>query len=111
MFLLYLRANNSSLALRSIQTAPNFILQLFLYCYLAELICDFVENINNSIYDSYWYTLTPKSREHLVLTMTYANKSIHITAAKMFRVDMETFVFTMKSVVSFTSVVSLAFHD
>lgn len=106
-----MRANNSSLALRSLQTAPNLLLQLLLYCYLAELLSNSSENINNSIYNSYWYILTPKSREHLVVTMTYANKSIHITAAKMFPVDMNTFIVMIKSVISFTSIVSLFFHD
>ncbi|OXU25856.1 hypothetical protein TSAR_010087 [Trichomalopsis sarcophagae] len=109
-FFIALKINNKFLALKSTQAFPILFLEVFLYCYAGQLLQYEFSNITNSIYNSRWYALPPKLRQYyLLFGMTAGNKAFRLTAGQLVNVDMRLFIYFVKTIFSFFSLLLLMF--
>ncbi|NP_001164391.1 odorant receptor 41 [Nasonia vitripennis] len=108
--LLALKINNYFLAVKCSQTFPILLIEMFLYCYVGELLRHAFDDIPRAIYSSRWYLLPPKIRRgYLLHVMAQASKTFDLTAGKMIRMNMCTFIQLVRSIVSFFSLLLLMF--
>ncbi|OXU24777.1 hypothetical protein TSAR_009598 [Trichomalopsis sarcophagae] len=108
--LLALKINNYFLAVKCSQSFPILLIEMFLYCYVGELLRHAFDDIPRAVYSSHWYLLPPKIRRgYLLHVMAQASKTFDLTAGKMIRMNMSTFIQLVRSIVSFFSLLLLMF--
>ncbi|XP_011703246.1 PREDICTED: odorant receptor 43a-like [Wasmannia auropunctata] len=75
-----------------------------LYCVVGEILVAQCEGIYHAAYNYEWYMLEPEEAKTLIIIMIRANKSLHITAGKMFPMTLSTFCNLIKTSGGYVSV-------
>ncbi|XP_070518225.1 odorant receptor 10-like [Cardiocondyla obscurior] len=64
---------------------------IFIFCYIGEILSDQGEQIGKSAYMTNWYLLPGKTAQGLVLIISRSNAGIKITAGKIVQLSFSTF--------------------
>ncbi|KYM88525.1 Putative odorant receptor 13a [Atta colombica] len=67
------------------------------YCAVGEILVAQCEGIYQAAYKYKWYNLEPKKAKNLMMIMIRANKSLYLTAGKLFPMTMSTFCNLLKT--------------
>ncbi|XP_014480045.1 PREDICTED: uncharacterized protein LOC106747216 [Dinoponera quadriceps] len=81
-----------------------FLLHMFLYCAIGEILVIQSEKIHRATYEYAWYTTEPIAAKNLLLIMLRSNKPLHITAGKTFPMTMATLCSLLKTSAGYISV-------
>nr|CAH7722565.1 unnamed protein product [Callosobruchus chinensis] len=82
--------------LSQMQYCCNVILQLFLFCYFGNELCVSSEQINKALYDSNWYSASPRYKRSIILTMCRMQKIMYVTTGKFSPLTLASFVSVVK---------------
>ncbi|XP_011063847.1 PREDICTED: odorant receptor 59b-like [Acromyrmex echinatior] len=75
-----------------------------LYCAVGEILVSQCEGVYQAAYKYKWYNLEPKKAKNLMMIMIRANKSLYLTAGKLFPMTMSTFCNLLKTSGGYVSV-------
>ncbi|KAF7997271.1 hypothetical protein HCN44_005548 [Aphidius gifuensis] len=87
------------------------LLQLFLYNLIGEILSNKTENLQIAIYNCNWYKLTPCTIRNIAFIILRTNYPFHLTAGKIHYMNLSNFKNTVKSIVSFLSILRLMFES
>ncbi|XP_011684724.1 PREDICTED: odorant receptor 82a-like [Wasmannia auropunctata] len=74
---------------------------IFIFCYIGELLSDQGEQIGKSAYMTNWYLLPGKTAQGFVLIILRSNATLKITAGKIVQLSFSTFSDVIKSAVAY----------
>ncbi|XP_011705967.1 PREDICTED: odorant receptor 59b-like [Wasmannia auropunctata] len=75
-----------------------------LYCAAGEILVTQCEGVYEAVCKYKWYNLEPKIAKNLMMIMIRANKSLYLTAGKLFPMTMSTFCNLLKTSGGYISV-------
>ncbi|XP_025989887.2 odorant receptor 43a [Solenopsis invicta] len=75
-----------------------------LYCVVGEILVAQCEGLYRAAYNYEWYKLNPEEARSLIIIMIRANKTLHITAGKMFPMTLSMFCNLIKTSAGYVSV-------
>ncbi|XP_018376838.1 PREDICTED: uncharacterized protein LOC108770045 [Trachymyrmex cornetzi] len=82
----------------------NAFIHTCLYCAVGEILVAQCEGVYQATYKYKWYNLEPKKAKNLMMIMIRANKSMYLTAGKLFPMTMSTFCNLLKTSGGYISV-------
>ncbi|XP_039307319.1 odorant receptor 43a isoform X2 [Solenopsis invicta] len=82
----------------------NISMHMCLFCVVGEILVTKCEALYQAAYEHKWYTLEPAKAKNLLLIMIRANKSLYITAGKMFPMTMSMFCNVIKTSAGYVSI-------
>ncbi|XP_073978296.1 odorant receptor 33a-like isoform X2 [Rhodnius prolixus] len=68
------------------------LLELYLYCWLSDITNTAYVDIGKAVYNSEWYMRLDADARNSLLTLKITQKGINITALKMVKIDLRTFI-------------------
>ncbi|XP_039307336.1 odorant receptor 43a-like isoform X1 [Solenopsis invicta] len=87
-----------------ISVVLNVCGHMCLYCVVGEILVAQCEGIYRAAYNYEWYKLNPEEARSLIIIMIRANKTLHITAGKMFPMTLSMFCNLIKTSAGYVSV-------
>ncbi|XP_039307327.1 odorant receptor 43a isoform X2 [Solenopsis invicta] len=87
-----------------ISGALNVCGHMCLYCVVGEILVAQCEGIYRAAYNYEWYKLNPEEARSLIIIMIRANKTLHITAGKMFPMTLSMFCNLIKTSAGYVSI-------
>ncbi|XP_039307333.1 odorant receptor 43a isoform X2 [Solenopsis invicta] len=87
-----------------ISVVLNVCGHMCLYCVVGEILVAQCEGIYRAAYNYEWYKLNPEEARSLIIIMIRANKTLHITAGKMFPMTLSMFCNVIKTSAGYVSV-------
>ncbi|XP_034944551.1 LOW QUALITY PROTEIN: uncharacterized protein [Chelonus insularis] len=69
----------------------SFVLNIFVFCYIGELLTEQCEEVGKKLYMINWYDLPRKNALHLILTIFMAQRPVILTAGKFFDLSLNSF--------------------
>ncbi|KAL6268506.1 hypothetical protein P5V15_001638 [Pogonomyrmex californicus] len=82
----------------------NTFVHMCLYCVVGEILIAKCEGIYHAVYNYEWYSLKPSEARNLMLIMIRADKSLYITAGKIFPMTLSMFCSLIKTSAGYISV-------
>ncbi|XP_043488149.1 odorant receptor 4-like [Polistes fuscatus] len=83
----------------------SFTFNIFIFCYIGELLVDQCRKIGAASYNVEWYRLSANKGLDLVLLIAIANYPPKITAGKIFELSLSTFGRVLKSSVIYLNLI------
>lgn len=83
--------------------------QIFMYSYLGESLTSQAEKLQIAIYNSPWYKLSPEIIRDMTFIMMRNNYQFHLTAGKIYNMNISNFKELVKSMFSYFSILRLIF--
>nr|XP_050847410.1 odorant receptor 49b-like [Vespula vulgaris] len=80
------------------------LIQLYLYCYVGEMLIVESSEMGTSAYASQWYNLFPKDARNILFVMHRSSIPLRLTVGKIGTFSMEMFSQILKSTVGYLSV-------
>uniref|UniRef100_A0A3F2ZDD0 Odorant receptor n=1 Tax=Lutzomyia longipalpis TaxID=7200 RepID=A0A3F2ZDD0_LUTLO len=80
------------------------ILQLFIICFLGEILRSRTEAIGEALYHTQWYEMKQKEKLALLIMMALGQKAVGLEAGGIMNLSLDTFVSVMKATVSYGAV-------
>nr|UEN71257.1 olfactory receptor 74 [Gregopimpla kuwanae] len=102
-----LRDGNYSILVYSAVTVSLLLLQLYIYCYAGDYLASQAKGIRDAAYSCSWYNFRPSFAKDIMFVVVRSNRLFHLTAGKMFRMNIQGFTTLLKTIMSFFSVLKL----
>ncbi|XP_046815759.1 odorant receptor 13a-like [Vespa crabro] len=80
------------------------LVQLYLYCYVGEMLIVESSAMGTSVYESQWCTLSPKDARNIIFVMHRSSIPFRLTAGKFGTFSMEMFSSILKTTIGYLSV-------
>ncbi|XP_032669648.1 odorant receptor 82a-like [Odontomachus brunneus] len=82
----------------------SFTFNLFIFCYIGEILTEQCKNVGHAAYMTNWYNLNPKTARGLILIIAQSSKMIKITAGKLFSLSIATFGDVLRTSVAYLNI-------
>ncbi|XP_014487625.1 PREDICTED: odorant receptor 13a-like [Dinoponera quadriceps] len=77
---------------------------LFIFCYIGEILTEQCKNVGQAAYMTNWYNLNQSTARGLVLVILRSSKLIKITAGKLFQLSIATFGDVLRTSVAYLNI-------
>ncbi|KAL2731023.1 odorant receptor 13a-like [Vespula squamosa] len=81
----------------------SFIFNIFILCYIGELLAEQCKNVGKTSYMMDWYRLPKKKALDLTLVIAVSNAPLKLTAGKLFELSLASFCSAIKSASAYLS--------
>ncbi|XP_017795931.1 PREDICTED: odorant receptor 22c-like [Habropoda laboriosa] len=98
------KSNDVTSAVTYIILLISLTFNIFIFCYIGEIVAEQCRKIGEMSYMIEWYRLTGKKKLWSVLTIAMSNSSIKLTAGNMVELSISTFTDVVKTAVTFLNV-------
>ncbi|KAK0182969.1 hypothetical protein PV327_001048 [Microctonus hyperodae] len=105
-----LQAGNTELIIASMIRIYLLYFQLFIYCYIGENLTTQAEKLQVAVYSCSWYKMPPSLVHDLTFIMMRNNYAFHLTAGKIYDMNIPNFQNLIKTMFSYFSVIRLMFE-
>ncbi|XP_071558252.1 odorant receptor 10-like [Temnothorax nylanderi] len=99
----FLHDNHQSILSHSM-VLSSITFNIFIFCYIGEILSDQGEQIGKSAYMTNWYLLPGKTAQGLILIILRSNAGIKITAGKIVQLSFSTFGDVIKSALAYLNI-------
>ncbi|XP_076760943.1 odorant receptor 43a-like [Xylocopa sonorina] len=93
--------NDIASVIINITLLSSFVFNIFIFCYIGELVADQCEKIGEATYMIEWYQLSGNKKLCCILFIAMSNSSIKFTAGNMVELSINTFSNVVKTSVAF----------
>uniref|UniRef100_A0A3F2ZD94 Uncharacterized protein n=1 Tax=Lutzomyia longipalpis TaxID=7200 RepID=A0A3F2ZD94_LUTLO len=80
------------------------IFQLFLLCFLGQILRNRTEAIGEALYHTQWYEMTQNEKLTLLIMMAVGQEAVGLEAGGIMNLSLNTFVSVMKAAVSYSAI-------
>ncbi|CAK9827094.1 Odorant receptor 4 [Anthophora retusa] len=82
----------------------SFIFNIFIFCYIGEIVAEHCRKVGEESYTIEWYRLNGNKKLCCVLIIAMSNSSVKLTAGNMVELSINTFSDVVKTAVAFLNV-------
>ncbi|XP_011880168.1 PREDICTED: odorant receptor 82a-like isoform X2 [Vollenhovia emeryi] len=99
----YINDNKKSILSHSM-VLSSITFNIFIFCYIGEILSEQGEQIGKSAYMTNWYLLRGKTAQGLILIILRSNAGVKLTAGKIVQLSFSTFGDVIKSALAYLNI-------